>query len=168
MLAYVCDCPTNKYWNGANCVSRVGNGVACTTGQDYNCYFGSGMTCVNNKCKCADPNTYWDGSICRTYQTYYDSCASYQCNPNYGLICSSSNACVCPYNTGTNYCDCPSNKYWNGARCTQRSTYNGPCPTLQNYNCLTSQNLICSGGYCVCPSWYAWDSFSSSCYFIFG
>ena len=164
MLANVCDCPTSRYWSGSTCVNRVGNGQVCNTGQHYNCYFGTGMTCVNNRCVCADSNTYWDGSICRTYQTYNQVCSLYPCNPNYGLTCSSSNACQCPTSMIGSYCDCAITKYWNGAKCVDRSTYSGSCPTLQNYNCYTSKNLICSGGVCVCiNSNYYWDSTAQTC-----
>ena len=160
-----CDCPTSKYWNGATCVNRVSNGVSCPTGQNYNCLYNSGLTCISFVCICDDANTYWDGSICRTYQTYYQSCSSYLCNPNYGLTCSSTaNSCQCPTSMSSNYCDCPTTKYWNGALCVDRSTYNGACPTLQNYNCYSGKNLICSGGICDClNSNYYWVSAIAAC-----
>jgi hypothetical protein len=122
------------------------------------------MTCVNNRCTCADVNTYWDGSICRTYQTYNQPCSAYLCNPNYGLTCSSANGCVCPTSMSGSYCDCPSTQYWNGAKCTERSTFSGSCPTLQNYNCYSGKNMICSGGICDCVnSDYYWVAALDTC-----
>lgn len=165
MSAYLCDCPTTKYWTGSTCANRVTFGWACSIGQDYNCLYGSGMTCISGVCGCADSNTYWDGSICRTYQTYNQPCSTYQCNfNNYGLICSSANACICPTSMSGSYCDCGPTQYWNGAKCTARSTYGGSCPTLQNYNCYSGKNLICSGGVCVCiNSNYYWDATAQTC-----
>lgn len=100
-----------------------------------------------------------------TYMTYTDSCSSYLCNPNYGLTCSSTaNSCQCPSNMATYHCDCATTQYWNGARCVERSTYNNACPTLQNYNCYSGKNMICSGGTCLCVnSDYYWVSALDSC-----
>ena len=99
------------------------------------------------------------------YQTYGQSCSVYQCNPSLFLTCPSSpNGCTCPTYMSANVCDCPTNKYWSGSTCVDRSSYTGPCPTLENYNCYSGKNLICSGGTCACiDSSYFWDATSSTC-----
>ena len=120
----------------------------------------------NYRCVCDNVNTFWDSasSYCRTKQTYSESCSTYPCNSNYGLTCSSANACVCPTSMSGSYCDCPSTQYWNGGKCVNRATKDENCPTLQNYNCYTSKNLICSGGTCQCiDSNYYWDSSAQTC-----
>ena len=103
--------------------------------------------------------------------TYTELCSSYLCNPNYGLTCSSTaNSCQCPSNMALYRCDCATTQYWNGARCVERSTYNNACPTLQNYNCYSGKNMICSGGTCLCVnSDYYWVSALDSCsnFFLF-
>jgi len=164
MSANICDCPTSKYWSGSTCVDRVGNGGSCTTGHDYNCYFESGLSCINSQCidACPNANTYWDVSSCRTYQTYNQPCSSYKCNPSYGLICSSSNACQCPTSMSGSYCDCSSTQYWNGNQCVERSTFGGSC--LQDYNCYNGKNLFCNGVICDCVSAdYFWAADLNSC-----
>ena len=100
--------------------------------------------------------------------TYGQSCSAYQCNPNYGLTCSSGGGTgsACPTSYGGSTCDCTSTQYWTGSACAARVGYGQACPTGLNCNCVSGLNLICSGGVCTCPSTASWTG-SLCCLLIF-
>ena len=132
------------------------------------CYYNTGLSCVSNACACQS-GYYWASSLSRCrmaylfrsfsfkifplklinliqgqYQTYGQSCWSYQCDPSVGLTCpSSANGCSCPTYLSAYICDCPTSKYWSGSTCVSRVGNGAVCNAGQNYNCLFGSGMTC-------------------------
>ena len=167
-----CECPFNtSYYDGTTnvCTSKLPINVYCTL--DLQCkdvtqglycqtLSNMGTSCPSqplaNFCNCPS-TTYYNGAICKPYETYYSTCSqNCACNVWKGLYCSAIE----------NRCLCPSNYYWDSTllNCYKQLTYKLSCSSIKQ--CDSSLGLTCNSGACECKlfpgTWY-WSSIGQYC-----
>ncbi|CAF0931904.1 unnamed protein product [Brachionus calyciflorus] len=140
-----CLCIDTEYFDGTNCVAKVGEGIGCS--YDYMCLNPMYCDTQNRNCTCA-PYYFYDTltNNCKAqYSNGQGLCYSHHhCRQDYKLTCDLT----------SNLCTCPSPKYtWSTHTNSCKLTYvQGTCSAQTD--CNTSENLICvlNTNNCTCPS----------------
>ncbi|XP_060579783.1 SCO-spondin-like, partial [Ruditapes philippinarum] len=152
-----CQCVSGYYWNGNNCVIKVGLGSNCPM---PNACSSSRAACVGSKCRCT--STYYDtntdntiGGICETRINLGASCSR-----------SHSNSKQCVYQNascrGSSYiCSCDDRYHQDGSICKPNVGLGGSCQGGVLNEC-SDPNAECINRKCTCSVGFYWFNKGSS------